>query len=64
MKITTRASRVAKHTNDETWLVSGEALWLKDTFWTLTDMLTIGSSALYDSDYSNLEYGGQVQFCL
>lgn len=57
MKITTRASRVAKHTNDETWLVSGEALWLKDTFWTLTDMLTIGSSALYDSDYSNLEYG-------
>ncbi len=57
MQITTRAYRIVKHANDETWLLSGEALWLKGAYNRMTDMLTIGSSALYDSDYSYYEYG-------
>lgn len=58
MVITTAASRIAKHSgNDETWLVSGQAEWLKIPYFRWTDMITIASSALYDSDYSYYEYG-------
>lgn len=58
MVITTAASRIAKHSgNDETWLVSGEAEWLKIPNFRWTDMITIASTALYDSDYSHYEYG-------
>ena len=58
MRITTAATRIAKNPGgDETWLASGRAEWLKIPNYRLVDMITIASTALYDGDYDQNEYG-------